>query len=108
MDSFTFLLAVIFLMILIQANQLLIAVGAVLILIFAMRSLSSTVLILAAFGLLYFAKDNIKELAPVILLALIILALLLGSGSKPQQPEYYAPEMEGMGGGYGGLLEGIR
>ena len=103
MDSFTFLLAVIFLMILIQANQLLAAIGAALIIIVAMRSVSSTVLILAAFGILYLAKDNIKELAPVILLGLIILALLLGTGSKPQQPEYYSPET----GGYGGLLEGM-
>jgi len=55
-------------------------------------------------GIIYFFSSggNINAYLPLIVLALVILALLIGIGKKDQQPEYYAPDYGGgmMGGGF--------
>ncbi len=102
MDIFTLIVAILFIMLAIQYGQHWLAFAIVAVMIIAMRSIGTTVLLIIALIALYFVKvSEITIFWPIIIFGIIILALAIGSKGKGQQPEYYAPE------GYGGLLEGM-
>ncbi|MBS3057412.1 MAG: hypothetical protein J4415_02180 [Candidatus Diapherotrites archaeon] len=103
MDTFTFLIAVILIMIAMQYNQTWVIFGAVGILILSMRSLTTIVMLIITVLVLFAIKGtNMTAYWPFIVFGLVILSLAMGLGKKPEQPEYYAPDLMGGLGGLGG------
>ena len=100
MDTFTFLIALILIMIAMQYNQTWVIFGVVGVLILSMRSLTTVVMLIITVLVLFAIKGpNIVAYWPFIVFGLLILALDMGLGKKPEQPEYYAPDlMSGLGG----------
>lgn len=86
-----------------QYNQHWIVFAVVAIVIVSMRSVMTTIMLLVAVFVFYFiiGTENVNVYWPIVVFGLIIVALLVGVGSKPQQPEYYNPGMYGdmFGGG---------
>ncbi len=122
MDTFTFLIALMLMMLAFQFGENWLVFAIIAIMILSMRSLSTTVLLLVSAAVLYFftKMGDLNAYWPVIVFGLIIVALVLGLKEKEQQPEFYAPDMGygdmmggmggglgGMGGGYGGGPGGI-
>ena len=121
MDTFTFLIALMLMMLAFQFGENWLVFAIIAIMILSMRSLSTTVLLLVSAAVLYFftRTGDLNAYWPVIVFGLIIVALVLGLKEKEQQPEFYAPDMGygdmmggmgglgGMGGGYGGGPGGI-
>lgn len=104
MDTFTFLLAVIFLMMAVQWQQNWLVIAIVVVMILYMRSIKATVGLIIALAVLYILRDSIAEYALYIIIGMVILALIIGFKEKQAEPEYYSPDMLGglMGGGMGG------
>lgn len=102
MDTFTFLIAILLIMLAMQFQYDWIVFAVVAIMIFTLRSVSTTIILLIAVFVMYFVvgTENISAYWPIIVVGLILLSLAFGIGGKPQQPEYYSP------GGYGDLLGG--
>ena len=102
MDTFTFLIALILIMIAMQYNQTWVIFGVVGVLILSMRSLTTVVMLIITVLVLFAIKGpNIVAYWPFIVFGLLILALVMGLGKKPEQPEYYAPDLMGGLGGEG-------
>ena len=101
MDTFTLITSVLMMMIAFQFGQNWIVFGVVAVMILTSRDLGTVLLMFSAMAALYLGKASIAEYWPVIMFGLIILALFLGIGQKPQQPELYPPDP------YGGLLGGM-
>jgi hypothetical protein len=102
-DTFTFMVALLLMMLAIQFDEKWLAFSIIAITILSLRSVKATVMILVAAGILFAARSVLEPYWPYVFFGLIILALLLGSGGK-EQPEYYSPDMYAglMGGGGGG------
>jgi hypothetical protein len=100
MDTFTFLVAILFIMLALQYNQNWIVAGIVAIMIISSRSITTTITLIIAVIVMYFfaGSGNFNAYWPWIVFGLIILALVLGIGKKESQPEYYSPDA-----GYGGF-----
>ncbi len=104
MDTFTFLIAILLIILALQYGQNWIVFGILAIMILSTRSVATTVaLTISVFVLYLFAGSGaLNTYWPFIVFGLIILSLVLGLGKKPAQPEYYTPDM-GYGGGLGGF-----
>ena len=105
MDTFTFMIAIILMMLAIQFNEQWLAFSIIAIMILTMRSISATVILVFAMGVLYFMRGNLEPYWPFIFFGLIIVALIFGmkgagGGDVGGQPEYYSPDM------YSGLMGG--
>ena len=105
MDTITLTVALILMMLFMQFGQNWLVLGTVIVVILSARSLSTTLVLLLAVLIIYATKGATKEFWPLIIMGLIILALVLSLKGKPQQPEYYGPDMGGLG-GLGGLMGG--
>jgi uncharacterized membrane protein YesL len=108
MDTFTFLIAVVVMMLAVQYNMGWLIFGIAILLILSMRSFSAIILMLIAVGTIYFLQGDIKELSPFIMFGLVLISLLLESKKKPEQPDMYGADLGGLGGfgGMGGGMEG--
>ena len=103
MDTFTFMIAILFMMIAVQFNQNWLIFAIVALMILTMRDVAATVLLLVATAVLLFGRDYIKEYWPFVLFGLIILSVVLGGKQKQEQPQDMFGQ-EGMGGiGFGGF-----
>jgi len=105
MDTFTFAVAVLLMMIAVQYNQLWMMFAIVALMILSMRSFSTTVMLIAAMFILLFGKEYLAEYWPYVLFGLIMLSLIIG-GQQKQEPAGYSDmfgggEMGGMGLGGG-------
>ena len=104
LDTTSFLIAVIIMMLAASYDAYWLVAGVAIIMMLTMRSLSAIVLLLVSLGIVIFFRGSIQEYAPYILFGLIILAMALGNAGK--QPEPYPPEL-GLGGGLEGLGGGL-
>lgn len=104
MDTFTFTIAILFMMISVQFNQSWLIFAIVALMILTMRDLAATVMLLIATAVLLFGKDYLMDYWLFVLFGLIILSVVLGGKQKQEQQ---APDMFGqgdMGGiGFGGF-----
>ena len=106
MDTFTFLIAVVIMMLAVQYNMGWLIFGIAIILILTMRSFSAILLMIIAVGTIYFLQGDIKEFSPYIMFGLLFVSLLLENKKKPEQPDMYGADLGGLG-GLGGLgMEG--
>jgi hypothetical protein len=104
MDTFTFMIAILFMMIAVQFNQNWLIFAIVALMILTMRDVAATVLLLIATAVLLFGRDYLTEYWPFVLFGLIILSVVLGGKPKEEQqmPDMFG--QEGMGGmGFGGF-----
>jgi len=101
MDTFTFMIAIILMMIAVQFNQSWLIFAIVALMILTMRDLTATILLIVATVILLFAKELLMAYWPFVLFGLIILSLLIG-GKKQEQPAGYG-DMFGGGGDMGGI-----
>lgn len=104
MDTFTFLIAILLIILALQYGQNWIVLGILAIMILSTRSITTTVALIIAVSVLYIfaGTDSLNTYWPFLVFGLIILSLVLGLGKKPAQPEYYTPEL-GYGEGLGGF-----
>ena len=100
MDTFTFMIALVLMMLAVQFEQNWLVLAIVVIMILSMRSVGTTILLVVSVAVVYFLKGSMEPYWPFVFFGLIILALALGVGGKPEQPEYYSPDM------YSGLMGG--
>ena len=98
MDTFTFMIAIIFMMMAVQFNQYWLIFAIVALMILSMRDLTATVLLIIATVILLFGKEYLTDYWPFVLFGLIILSLIIGGKQKDEQP----PDMFG-GGDMGGI-----
>ncbi len=107
MDTFTFLVMIFLMWMILQAGQAWLVWVIAAIMVVTMRSVSGTVMVLGVVGVLYYlTTEGLTELIPFAVLGLVIVALALGIGGKQEQPEYYSPDMGGYEGMFGGGGEG--
>jgi peptidoglycan/LPS O-acetylase OafA/YrhL len=104
MDTFTLAIALLLMMIAVQYNQNWMIFAIVALMILTMRSVGTTVILLIATAVIFVGKPYMEQYWPFVLFGLIILALVIGGGTKEQpQQELYSPDMlGGLGGGFGG------
>lgn len=102
MNLFNLILAIIFLMMATQWGDTWLIILMLAVLLVAMKDIKSTVILIAAAVAMYLIKDNLQEYALFVIIALILLALILGKKTEEGgQPEMFSP------GGFGGLMEGM-
>ncbi len=101
MDTFSLITGILMMMIAFQFDQNWIVFGIVAVMILTSRDFGTLIIMIVALIALYIGKISVADYWPVIMFGLIILALFLGAGQKPQQPELYPPDP------YGGLLGGM-
>ena len=104
MDTFTFLVALMLLMLAFQFGENWLIFAVIAIVVLGMRSMTMALMILVSAGVLYFVSKtaDINAYWPVIVFGLIVVSLALGLKEKEQQPEMYPPDM-----GYGDMLGGM-
>ena len=100
MDTFTFMISVLLMMIAVQFNQNWLIFAIVALTILTMRDMTTTILLAVATFVLLYAKDYLLEYWPFVLFGLIILSVILGGKQKEEQAGY--PDMFG-GGEMGGM-----
>ena len=105
MDTFTFMITVLLMMIAVQFDQNWLVFAIVALMIISMRSISTTVLLIITTGALFFLRPYLLEYWPFVLFGLIILSVVLAGQQKPEQAGGYA-DMFGGGGG-GGEMGGV-
>ncbi len=112
MDTFTFLVALMLLMLAFQFGENWLVFAVIGVMALSMKSLSTTILLVISAGVLYFVVKTTGDITaywPVVVFGLIILSLVMNLKTKEQQPEMFPPDMGygdmmgGMGGGMGGL-----
>jgi len=105
MDTFTLLLAILFMFLAFQYGQSWLVFGIAAVMILTMRSLPATVIIIIGLIAIYAIKaTELNSYLPFIMFGLIILALIFGLKPKQAQSEFYPPEgYEEMMGGMGGM-----
>ncbi len=94
------MVSIILMMMFLQYGYNWLVFGTVLVVILTKRSLSLTIVLLAALVLIYATKGATDAYWPLLIFGLVILALIIGLKPKPAQPDYYAPDLGGMMGGY--------
>jgi len=101
MDTFTLIIAIIFILLAFQFGQNWLVFGTAILLVLSLRSFSVAIVLVILIGILFAFNSwsDVKVLLPVILFGLVILAIIIGMRPQPQQPEYYAPDLGGMMGG---------
>lgn len=104
MDTFTFLLTVIFMFMAIQFGQTWIVFGILVISIISSKEASTIIALLLATVVLYFMflSGNVENLWVPAIFGLVIIAILLGNKPDEQQPSG-GMDLFGGYGGYGGL-----
>ncbi len=103
MDSFTFMIALVLMMLAVQFNENWLAFAVVAVTILTMRSVSATIILVVAMAALYMFRSSLEPYWPFVFFGLVIFALIFGvkqGGGGEQQPEYYSPDM------YSGLMGG--
>jgi hypothetical protein len=104
MDTFTFMIAILFMMIAVQFNQNWLIFAIVALMILTMRDVATTILLLIATAVLLFGRNYLMEYWPFVLFGLIILSVVLGGKQKQEQQ---MPDMFGQGDaggmGFGGF-----
>ena len=98
MDTFTFMIAIIFMMMAVQFNQYWLIFAIVALMILSMRDLTATILLIIATVILLFGREYLADYWPFVLFGLIILSLIIGGKQGQEQP----PDMFG-GGDMGGI-----
>ena len=112
MDTFTFAISIVLMMLAIQFEQNWLIFAIVALMVLTMRSISTTMLLIVSTVVLYVTRDYLKEYWPFVLFGLIILAALIGAFGK-KEAEQAPMDMYGggggfdMGGGLGGLPGGL-
>ncbi len=104
MDAFTFLIAIILMLIAVSYGQNWIVFGVIIIMILSQRKLSVIILMLGGGGVIYFLSAsglNLVDYWPILVFGFIIIALALGIGKK-EEPQGMDP-FGGMGLGMGGM-----
>ena len=105
LDTFSLVVTLLMLMLAIQYGEAWLVFGTAAIMIIALRSLSATIMIIAGTILLYaFKGTGFNDLWPIIVIALVIIALISGLGKK-EQPEYGGGDLSSLLGGGGGGYE---
>ena len=102
MDTFTFLIAIVIMMLAVQYNMGWLIFGIAIILILSLRSFTAIILMIVAVGTIYFLQGDIKEFAPYIMFGLVLFSLLIETKKKPEQPDMYGADLGGLG-GFGGM-----
>jgi hypothetical protein len=107
MDTFTFLIAIVLMLIAVSYQQNWIVFGIILIMVLTQRNLGTLLLMVLGGGVLYFlasAGVNLVDYWPILVFGFIILviALKLDKGSEPQGGMGMDP-FGGMGFGMGGM-----
>ncbi len=105
MDTFTFLVAIVVMMLAVQYNMGWLIFGIAIILILSMRSLTAIILMIVAVATIYLLQGDIKEFAPYIMFGLVLFSLLIETKKQPEQPDMYGADLGGMG-GLGGMEGG--
>ncbi len=100
MDTFTFAVAIILMMIALQFHENWLVFGILALMILSQRSLGVTIIMVGAAVTLYIFKDTLTEYWPFVLFGLIIIAIVFG-GKQKEEPEYFPPDP------YGGMLGGM-
>ncbi len=102
MDTFTFMIAIIFMMMAVQFNQYWLIFAIVALMILSMRDLTTTILLIIATVILLFGREYLTDYWPFVLFGLIILSLIIGGKQKEeQQPDMFGGDMGGIG--FGGF-----
>ena len=101
MDTFTFMIAILLMMIAVQFNQNWMIFAIVALMILTMRDLAATVLLIAATAVLLAGKEYLAEYWPFVLFGLIILAVVLSGKQKQEAPAYQDMFGQGDLGGMG-------
>ncbi len=102
MDTFTFMIAIIFMMMAVQFNQFWLIFAIVALMILSMRDLTATILLIIATVILLFGKAYLADYWPFVLFGLIILSLIIGGKQQEaQQPDMFGGDMGGIG--FGGF-----
>jgi len=92
------MISIVLMMLFMQYGELWLVFGVLMLTILTSRSFSTTFVIILAVALIYFTKDLLKDLWPIVTIGLVTLALILNLMNR-EKPEY-APEM-GLGGMFG-------
>jgi len=100
MDTFTIMVAIILMMMFLQYDQQWLVLGTVIVVILSTRSLTTAFVLIAALAIIYLTQGAAQAYWPIVIFGLVILALIIGLRPKPAQPDYYAPDLGGMMGGY--------
>jgi len=87
MDIFTFMIAIVMMMLAVQFEQNWLVLGIAAVLIITTRSPSVTAIMIISAAVLYFFSESMKELWPVIVFGLVILAVILGVGKNSGQQQ---------------------
>ena len=98
MDSFTLVVSFILLWLLFQYQQNWLVLGIAILLILSMRNWSSVILVLVALFILFISQNSLNSMFPLALMIIVGIGLIFGVKQEEQQPEFYPPEMGGMGG----------
>ena len=106
MDTLTFAIAIILMMIALEFHENWLVLGIAALMILSMRSLSWGIIMVSAVIALYVFSDSLDAYWPFVLFGLIILSLVFGGKGK-QETEYYPQDPYGgmLGGGLGGTQE---
>jgi hypothetical protein len=102
MDTFTFLTAILLMIIGLTYNQNWVVFAVIAVMVLTSRNITTLILMGAGGGILFFIASSgadLNALWPLVVFGLIIISLVIGIGKQEKQPEYFGPEM---GGGYFG------
>ena len=107
MDMFNLIISLLLIFLALQYQQNWIVFAVLVISVITMKELMGTLALLGGAALIYFLYNGVEfdTLFIFVVFGLVILALLLGIGKKPEQEAYMPP---GYGGGdYGDMMGGI-
>ena len=93
MDTFTFMIAIVLMMLAIQFQQNWLVIGIAAVLIITTKSLPVTMLLILAGGILYFFSASMQQYWPLILFGLVILSILFGVGKSKGAQGMYPQDM---------------
>ena len=102
MDSFNYMVTIVLMMLAMQFGEGWMSFAILFISIISTKDLQSIILLIISGVVLYLSKSmGLFDYWPIILVGLIGLSFVLGTGKSGGQPEYYNPDPFGglMGGG---------
>jgi len=100
METFTFMIAILIMMMAVQFNQNWLIFAVVALMVLTARDFTTTVILIIATGVLLYGKDLLMQYWPFVLFGLVILAVALGGKQKQ-------PETGGYGDMFGGDMGGL-